>query len=111
MKSLKAVIWLALLAAVIYVGVKMGMPYFRYYAFESDVQELVGISIADADSLRDKVMEKAWEYDIPIQSRDVNVSGRSGAFKVYVAWAETVNIFDLYAKTYEFTVDVSRMRR
>ena len=101
----KFILVVGLLALGVYVGVKFGMPYYRYSAFKSDVVELARISLGDVAKTKTQVFERAQELRLPIEESDIIVTRTAKRVRVRADWSENVDLFGLYEKTLDFSVD------
>lgn len=106
MKILKVAIYILLFATALKLLIAFGMPQFRYHAYKSDAKEIVNLAMKDEEELRARLLEKAGEYDLPVREDQIRISGERGDFRASISWSETVNIYNYYSKTYDFSVDV-----
>jgi hypothetical protein len=93
------------LASLVYVGIKVGMPYYKHSAFKSDVIELARIS-TDVEKTKEQIIERAQELKIPIQTDNLEVMKTGKALHVKTSWSETVDFLGFYQKTFNFSVDI-----
>ncbi len=103
---IKFFFFVALIVLAIYVGIQFGIPYYNYSAFKSDAKELAVMNIGDIEKTKKAVFERAQEIGIPIEEKDILVTKKVNITRVQTEWSETVNIFGIYEKTLEFSVDV-----
>jgi hypothetical protein len=107
MKTLKRLICIAVLGLAVYSGYMYGMPYYRYYAFKSDAADIVRFRIRDPQEMKEKMLEKAKGYGVPVDAEDIQLwQTEDHGYRVKVSWFEDVNILDLYKKRlmFDFTV-------
>ncbi len=80
MKSVKALFGLLVVAAIFYLGYKVMPPYFANYQFADAIQsetDLNSYSQKSDQEIKDIVVKKARDLDIPLTSEQVKVQ-RSG---------------------------------
>ncbi|MCX7793641.1 MAG: hypothetical protein N2257_04455 [Thermodesulfovibrionales bacterium] len=105
MKILKALIFLAIFVAIIYSGIRLGEPYWRYYSFKAKVEDIARFEVKQEEILP-AVMQQAQQIGIPISESDVLISGSRGNYVIETGWTESVNLFDVYEHTYNFQLKV-----
>jgi len=105
--SVKSVLVLLILACMVYVGIKLGIPYYKYSAFKSEAKAIARISSA-SQHIRTltQVYERAQEMNIPLEEEDINITTTSKGVRIETGWTETVDFFGIYQYTFDFTVDV-----
>ena len=87
MKTIKALLGLAVLGIAIYLGWTMIPPYFNNYKLEDIIADEARIntySNKSEDAMRETVYQKARDLDIPLTRDNINVtrSGQSVAIDV-----------------------------
>jgi hypothetical protein len=93
---------LLVIGLIVYSGIQLAIPYFHYYAFKNDLEELIRVNINTPPKvMRAKVMDIVKEYNIPIKEEDIILT-REERYRVRVSWKEKVNLFGIYEKTFEF---------
>ncbi len=105
----KTVFFLLILGLIGYSLFLVVVPHYNYFAFKSDVGELMRISISNPRLIKKEIMNLVEKYDIPIKEKDINLR-REIRYEVTVSWEETVDFFTLYQKTFEFYIDTSEGR-
>jgi len=104
---IKFILFMLVLSCMVYVGIKLGLPYYRYSAFKSDARELARISIAGTlDRTRAQVYERAIELKLPLEEEDIEVKKTSTGVRIETSWSETADFLGIYQHTMDFTVDV-----
>lgn len=81
MGTIKLILGVAVIAALIIVGVQVIPPYFNNYQFEDALnnEALAGTySTKSEDELRLLVLKNAKEMDIPLTAQDVKVTRAGG---------------------------------
>ncbi len=102
----KPLLIIVILVLAAYAGVELAMPQYRYSAFKSDVKEITRVGLGNVQKVKADVYEAAQEYKIPIEEDDIVVTRKTNTMRVQTSWSTTVNIFGLYQKRFDFTVDV-----
>ena len=104
---IKFTIVMLVLACIVYVGIKVGIPYYKYSALKSDTKEIARISVAQpVDRTLTLVYERAQELKIPLEDADIDVKKTKTSVRIETAWSETVDFLGIYQHTFDFTVDV-----
>ncbi len=103
---LKRLFILAALALSIYSGYKYAMPYYRYYAFRTDAQDIIRFRVRSADVMKAKLYQKALDVGIPISEKGITVEEMDGGYWGTVRWSEEVNILDRHRKVLRFEVEL-----
>lgn len=93
------------LVFIFIVGIKFGIPYYKYSAFKSEVKELARISVGDIKKTQTQIFEKAKELNLPIEEKDIEVTKKDSTVHVRTSWSEMVEILGLYQKKLYFVVD------
>lgn len=102
----KAIFWLVILALLVYSGFQFGMPYYRYTALKTDAKEIARISLGEVEKTRAQIFLRAQELNIPIEEKEIVVTRTDRLVRVKVSWSESVNLFGIYQKTLNFTVNI-----
>ncbi len=102
----KAIFWLVILALLVYSGFQFGIPYYRYTAFKTDAKEIARISLGEVEKTRAQIFLRAQELNIPIEEKEIMVTRTDKLVRVKTSWSESVNLFGIYQKTLNFTVNV-----
>jgi anionic cell wall polymer biosynthesis LytR-Cps2A-Psr (LCP) family protein len=104
--KLKLIMTLAILAAMVFGAVKIVPVYFANYQFQDAIESesrfaLTGYPKRSPDDIRDDIMKKAQELDIPLQPDNIQVTVGNGTVDIAVNYSVT---FDLavYNWTHQF---------
>lgn len=103
---IKFVFVISLLAFFVYAGIKFGMPQYRYSAFKSDTKGFARICTGDTEKTKEQIFERAMELKIPLKEEDIVVIKTEGRVIVRTSWSETVDLFGLYQKTFNFAINI-----
>lgn len=103
MKTIKALLGLAVLAATILFLIGVAPPYFANYQFKDDVTQearFANVSYPPKtdEDIRANLMRKAVEYGIPIKPEQIQISRGSGDILVSIPY--TVDVKFLTGHTY-----------
>jgi hypothetical protein len=108
MPSLKMAFGLAVMAAMVIVGVKVVPVYFNNYEFEDAVKNealQATYSSRTEDDIRDTVIKRAKDYDIALTPKQVKVSrtgqNGNGNLSIDVVYTMDINLPG-YSTTVEF---------
>ncbi len=103
MKTLKALIGLAVLAGVVLFLIGVVPPYFANYQFKDDVvQEARFANVSNPpksdEDIRNNLMRKATEYGIPIKSEMIQINRQGSDILISIPY--TVDVKFLTGQTY-----------
>lgn len=103
MKTVKALLGLAVLVGVVLFLVGVVPPYFANYQFKDDVlQEARFANMSNPpktdEDIRNNLMRKAKEYDIPIKSEMIQINRQSSDILISIPY--TVDVKFLTGQTY-----------
>ncbi|MFQ5480836.1 MAG: hypothetical protein ACE5DW_06125 [Thermodesulfobacteriota bacterium] len=106
--SLKAVIWILIISAVLYTGYKLYYPVFSYYMLKTDVGEEIKLAhMHSDDDIRRRVARRAYEWSVPIKAEDVMVSHDFDNIHIKIKYSETIVFLGRYKKTFVFKINAS----
>ena len=104
---IKFIIVMLVLACMVYLGIKLGIPYYKHSALKSDAKEIARIAVAHSiNRTHSQIYERAQELKIPLEEEDIEVKKTSTGVRIETAWSETVDFLGIYQHTFDFTVDV-----
>lgn len=103
----KTLLGLALLVGLIFAGVTIATPYYRYYQLSSHTRDFLKTDIGDIGLIRKHVMEDAAELGVPLVDKDlaVTVDTVKKAVKVKATWTDSVDFFGYYQKSIDFVME------
>src|ERR1700733_9726592 len=93
--KLKAIIWLAILASMLYVGIMVVPLLVNEYQFQDAMTSTARFASANrqtADDIRASLVKEAKSEDIPIMPEDIHVESQSGNVRISVAYSVTVDL-------------------
>jgi hypothetical protein len=104
---IKFILVMLVIASMVYMGVKLGIPYYKHSALKSDAKEIARIGVAHTiDRTHTQVYERAQELKIPLEEEDIEVKKTSTGIRIETGWSETVDFLGIYQHTFDFTIDV-----
>jgi hypothetical protein len=92
---LKAVMFLALAVAVIYVGVKVIPILVNAFQFQDALDStarFASVNRQTPEDIRVAVLKEAQNEDIPIVAQDIHVRGENGHVEINADYSVTVNL-------------------
>jgi len=107
MGFIKTLMGLALLIALIFVGVTLAKPYYRYYQFGSDTRDFLKTDIGEVNMIRKHMLEDAAELGVPLNDKDLTVSVDTFKKQVTVkaTWTDTADLLGFYQKNIDFVLE------
>lgn len=101
---LKLVLFLSLVVAMIYVGVKVIPILVNNMQFQDAIEStarFASVNRQSVDDIRTSVLKEAENEDIPIAAEDIHVKGDGGHVEIAADYSVTVNLV-LYQWTLNF---------
>ena len=92
---LKAIIWLAIFAFAIYVGVMVIPILVDEYQFQDAMTSTARFASANrqtADDIRASLVKEAKSEDIPIKPEDIHVESQAGNVRISAPYSVTVDL-------------------
>ena len=103
MKTLKALFGLFVVVAMVYLGIKVLPPYFANYQFSDVIQsetEMNSYNQKTEQEIRDGILKKARDLDIPLTSDQVKVQRLGSELAISADYTVHIDIpvypFDLH---------------
>lgn len=103
---IRNLIWLFVLAALVYVGISFGKPYYRYMTLQSHSKDLLLMEIGDAAKIKAQVIADAEGLSIPLAEKDVEVTSKEHKVWIKAHWSEIVDFWGYYQKQLDFDMQV-----
>ncbi len=103
---IKVAFILAVLVLCIYAGFQFGTPYYRYSVFKSDAKEFARIGLGDVKRTKTMLFDRAKELRLPLEEDDLSVVVTDKRVLVKTSWSETVDLFGIYQKELNFSIDI-----
>jgi len=92
---LKAVVWTLILAACVYVSVRVIPIYVNEYEFQDGMQTIARFATVNRqgpDQIRDAIVKEAEKDDLPVRKEDIKVRAASGNVNINVDYSVTVDL-------------------
>jgi len=102
--NLKAIVWTLILAALVYVGIKVMPILVIEYEFQDSIQNIArfaSVNRQDNPKIQKAVVAEAEKDDLPVRPEDVKVEGTNGNVRISVDYAVTVDL-SVYQWTLNF---------
>lgn len=106
---LKAIIWLAIFASMIYVGIMVVPILLNEYQFQDAMTSTARFASANrqtADDIRASLVKEAKSEDIPIKPEDIHVESQGGNVNISAPYSVTVDLH-VYQWTLNFNPSAS----
>lgn len=110
---MKTVLKLLIALAVLNAAARGGLAYWNFYQLKDGTQELLTFGVdATPEELRDQVVAKASELDIPVGPDDVDIRREGVRTSAVVEYTQPVELFPTYVRPmkFSFVVDAVSMR-
>ena len=104
----KAILFILVFALAVYAAYLVAVPHYQYYAFKSDLNELVKVSIGRESEVMNDIIRIMEEYEIPIGKDDIYLTKENNRYVVRTSWQVTVDFFTIYQRTFKFDIDTSK---
>lgn len=93
-KCIRRLICLGTIAAIVYLGVLFGRPYYKYYAFKSDAEEIVRFADVEERQMKEHFMKRAKDIGVPLKEENLELTKVNDGYKAKVSWSETVKVYE-----------------
>jgi hypothetical protein len=103
---IKVAFILAVLALCIYAGFQLGTPYYRYSVFKSDAKEIARVGLGNVKRTQGMLFDRVKELKLPIAEDDISVVVTDKRVLIKTSWSETVDLFGIYQKELNFSIDI-----
>ena len=103
MKTLVKLIVVALLANALW---RLGSTYATFYKFKDSVTEAASQEGTTEDELRQKVVDLARTYDLPLTAAAITITREAQHISVQGSYTKPVAVLPGYEYPWPFTVDV-----
>ena len=97
---------LLLFAALVFVVISFGKPYYRYNTLRSHTKDILSSEISVLPAIKEQVLKEAKELNVPLEEENLEVTSQNKIIKVKATWSETVNFWDYYKKRLDFDMEV-----
>lgn len=110
MKFLKRLVCIGTVGLLMYSGLMMGAPFYKFYVFKSDVEDVLQFSVETDEQMKQLILNKAKEYSVPLAEKDMELISENGRYKLKAKWSETVNILDRYKRKFDFAFELPEVK-
>ena len=103
--TVKAILWLVFIVAVIYSGIKIIPVYVNSYELEDYIRQQNPYWVtqrASADAIRNNILAKARDMDLPLSPEDVKVEIGGGRTTVNLDYTVPIDL-KVYTLNLHFT--------
>ena len=94
--SFKAILAIAILAVLVFLAIKLVPPYINNYQFSDDIESIARIATyaqgKSEDDIRQDVLNKAKELELPVRPEDVAVSKSTYGVNINVKYSVRVEV-------------------
>jgi len=100
---LKAIVWTAILAAFVYVCIRVVPLYMDDFQFRDTMQTVArfaSVNRESPDQVRKKLLQEAEKAEMPIRPQDIKIVSRGGRIDIEVNYSVTVDLL-----VYEWTLN------
>ncbi|MBZ5645065.1 MAG: DUF4845 domain-containing protein [Acidobacteriia bacterium] len=101
--SLKAIIWTAILVAVVFVGFKVTPLLVSNYEFQDGIQtiaRMASVNRPTAEKIRQSVLQEAEKDELLIAPEDIHVEAAGGNIQISADYSTVVDL-----KVYQWTLN------
>jgi hypothetical protein len=92
---LQAVVWTAILVAMVYVGIKVVPILFSEYQFTDAIQNTARFATVNRQSetdIKTSLVKEAEKDAIPVRAEDIAVHAQNGNVQIEAAYSVTVDL-------------------
>ena len=105
----KKLVFLLVIVLIGYSLFLIAKPHYNHYAFKSDLQGRLNLSVGENEKkIMEVILKIAGQYNIPIEEQDIRLHKNERHYTAVISWEKTVNFFNVYQKTFKFHVDTSQ---
>lgn len=101
---LKAIVWTVILAATLYVGIKVVPVLLSEYEFQDSMQTMARYASVNRQTpkdIHDLLVKEAAKDEIPVKPEDIRITNESGNVRISADYSVTVDL-QLYQWTLNF---------
>lgn len=104
--SIGNLIWVILIAAAVYFGIKFAPPYITYYMIKTEVaNDADNAHLYTDEQIVKYIMIRVKELGLPIEEKNIIVERRDSDIEVSLNYKIDVNFFHRYTRTLYFNID------
>ena len=107
---MKTIVKLLIVAAVLNATARTAMATWRYYQFRDAArQTLLFGAAATTAQLREEILRRAGELELPVDPQDVSVTRDGPRTMATAAYTEAVELFPRYSYPFDFSFAVEAL--
>jgi hypothetical protein len=99
---MKAIIKLAILAAILNAAFRVGTEYVTYYQFRDTIREAAMFTARTDDELGQAVMESATNYEVPLEPDGFTMKRDGREALVQGSYTKPIEVFPGYKYPWKF---------
>ncbi len=103
--SVKSIFIIAVLVALVYVGISFARPYYRYLTLRNNTTDTLEMDVGNIQTIREKILAEAASLNVPLNEEDLEVTKDEKRVRVKAKWSEVVDFWGYYQKQLDFTID------
>ena len=97
---------LLLLVSGVYLGYKLGPPWYAYYALKDSMEGQVKLAMGlREDEIRRSLAARARELGVPLEEQDFLIVRRGSRVRIRAQWSTTVEFPLDYSHTFHFKIE------
>lgn len=103
----KTIFCILILGLIIYTGINLGSPWFKYYSFKDRLKEIAMYEITESrEKTMKKIMDAAEDKGIPVSEENIEIERIDKRLIIKVEWDHEVLLFGgRLKKVWHFSVD------
>ncbi len=103
--GIKKWLWILLLAAIIYLGIKMAPTWIGYYVIDYDVKSKTKSSRFYSDKkIVESILKSADSWDVPLKKEDIVIKRGNSEIEVSLNYDVTISFFNRYEKKFHYSI-------
>jgi hypothetical protein len=100
----KVVFIILIIAAIAFVLISFGTPYYKYYRLGSSTRDFLKSEIGNIDVIRLEIMKEAQELGIALDEKNLDITLDKKIIRINATWSETVDFWGYYQQKFDFTM-------
>lgn len=98
-------VWIVIIAAAIYGGVKIAPPYIIYYMMRTEVEnDAQTAHLYDDEKIANLILNRAKEFELSIEENNLVINRREGEIEISLHYNTDINFLNQYVKTLYFDI-------
>lgn len=105
--SLKALVWILVIASSLYAAYKFVPPYVAFYMLRTEVENEAKIAHMYGDeALAGRILKKAEIWSVPIGVDDIEIARGRTTIGIHIHYAMNMDFFGRWNRVQEFDIAV-----